>query len=85
MRFITMTLALLASSLLVAAAPAEGEKVKRDCPDNWNCGECNGTSCKIGISNFACTNGKCTAQSGGGDGAACHQDAEDNRVYCPGN
>ncbi|KAH6662149.1 hypothetical protein B0J14DRAFT_662884 [Halenospora varia] len=49
------------------------------------CGKCNGSSCKIGIINFACQIGKCTVQSGGGDGVGCgivFQSA--GTVQCPG-
>ncbi|EPS31171.1 hypothetical protein PDE_06126 [Penicillium oxalicum 114-2] len=46
-------------------------------------GECNGTKCKIGVfSNVKCDYGKCTRQSGGGDGKRCH--VTDGKAYCPG-
>ncbi|PKY07873.1 hypothetical protein P168DRAFT_314013 [Aspergillus campestris IBT 28561] len=83
--------AVMAAALLVTAAPAS-ESVERDlqargCPDGFDtCGECNGTSCKIAGINFDCDFGKCTEQSGGGDGEICGYRNDDNQngLWCPG-
>ncbi|KAL2012278.1 hypothetical protein VTN00DRAFT_4996 [Thermoascus crustaceus] len=94
MRFLTIISALVASSAIVAAAPApEKQAPAANCPNGWTyCGECNGTSCKVGLSNHACEVGKCTVQSGGGDGKPCgwteyiHPNAPptEGPVTCPG-
>ncbi|KAL5591192.1 hypothetical protein FOVSG1_010081 [Fusarium oxysporum f. sp. vasinfectum] len=45
-------------------------------------GKCNGTSCKVNGKNYGCTKGKCTVQSGGGDGKACSKLG--GSICCPG-
>ncbi|OJJ71734.1 hypothetical protein ASPBRDRAFT_207064 [Aspergillus brasiliensis CBS 101740] len=61
MRFATIVFAALAASPLAAfAAPAPAPEdnsvnAAQDCPSGGkiNCGTCNGTSCKIGFTNYA--------------------------------
>ncbi|KAL2694967.1 hypothetical protein Neosp_001556 [[Neocosmospora] mangrovei] len=56
------------------------------CPSDFViCGECNGTSCKIAGLNNKCQVGKCTAQSGGGDGQICGFKTLGGDIHCPGN
>ncbi|PLB49766.1 WD40 repeat-like protein [Aspergillus steynii IBT 23096] len=67
-RFVNLFFALVASSTIAMAAPAqESVAVQNDaeeslstqaCPNRWGiCGECNGTSCKIAGSNWECGKG----------------------------
>ncbi|PYH48125.1 uncharacterized protein BP01DRAFT_176539 [Aspergillus saccharolyticus JOP 1030-1] len=55
---------------------------------NIHCGTCNGLSCKIGYNNYPCDVGKCSKQSGGGDGKRCYDDAfgtsKPRHILCPG-
>ncbi|PLB34850.1 uncharacterized protein BDW47DRAFT_111370 [Aspergillus candidus] len=82
-------LTVMAAAFLVAAAPAStsGEQAlqARGCPNNWNvCGTCNGGDCKIALTNHKCDIGKCTKQSGGGDGKLCGAVDVDTPLKCPG-
>ncbi|KAK6219015.1 hypothetical protein LQW54_002517 [Pestalotiopsis sp. IQ-011] len=57
---------------------------KRQCDSqNADCGTCNGTSCKIGLYNYDCSEGSCTSQSGAGDGSPCDR-SNSGYVRCPG-
>ncbi|PYI10908.1 hypothetical protein BO78DRAFT_160234 [Aspergillus sclerotiicarbonarius CBS 121057] len=94
MRFTPLALIILAVGPLAAlAAPAPApsdnqENAALSCPSGAkiNCGGCNGTSCKIGFNNYPCDEGKCTAQSGGGDGASCWDTnlGGTRHIVCPG-
>ncbi|KAL1998295.1 hypothetical protein VTN02DRAFT_6455 [Thermoascus thermophilus] len=93
MRLLTLISALVASSAIVAAAPAPEQQAPAACPNGWTyCGKCNGTSCKVGLTNHACQVGKCTKQSGGGDGKPCgwteyihpNSGPTEGPVTCPG-
>ncbi|EXK23475.1 hypothetical protein BFJ70_g15809 [Fusarium oxysporum] len=84
MRFTASLFAILAatSALASAVSPAtEGDSnVLISRAGEW--GKCNGTSCKVNGKNYACNKGKCTAQSGGGDGKACNKLG--GSICCPG-
>ncbi|KAL2793456.1 hypothetical protein BJX66DRAFT_224214 [Aspergillus keveii] len=54
------------------------------CPPNSTCGMCNGTSCRINGVNLSCGRGKCTVQSGGGDGTPCWALNGGGGIVCPG-
>ncbi|RAL01109.1 uncharacterized protein BO80DRAFT_425084 [Aspergillus ibericus CBS 121593] len=92
MRFTPLLFTLLAASplaTLAAPAPSENnENAALSCPSGAkiHCGGCNGTSCMIGFTNYPCDEGKCTAQSGGGDGASCWDNnlGGKRHIVCPG-
>ncbi|KAI9923741.1 hypothetical protein AWENTII_011880 [Aspergillus wentii] len=89
MQFTNIILALMASSM-VMAAPAQDSGSSTDsaavsCPSGWiQCGECNGTSCKVAGTNRKCRTGSCTKQSGAGDGAICGSSDLSIDMDCPG-
>ncbi|PLN82543.1 hypothetical protein BDW42DRAFT_166576 [Aspergillus taichungensis] len=88
MQLTNTLLTIMAAALVVSAAPPPKPdhndiEARWDCPNGWTtCGECNGTSCHIAFWNSECDVGKCTAQSGGGDGKLCG--VRDGNVECPG-
>ncbi|PWY66354.1 hypothetical protein BO94DRAFT_540641 [Aspergillus sclerotioniger CBS 115572] len=92
MRFTSLIFVALAVGplgALAAPTPADNaENAALDCPDGGkiHCGNCNGTSCRIGFKNYPCDEGKCTAQSGGGDGAYCWDNnyGGSRHIVCPG-
>ncbi|OJJ97514.1 hypothetical protein ASPACDRAFT_45608 [Aspergillus aculeatus ATCC 16872] len=104
MRFIYIIITLFASLALAAPAPVDAAALQVEAePDvqaaeydpnadcsarNIHCGKCNGTSCKIGLTNYPCDEGSCVAQNGGGDGKGCYDNAYDTpsprHILCPG-
>ncbi|PLN82544.1 hypothetical protein BDW42DRAFT_192951 [Aspergillus taichungensis] len=89
MQLINTLFTVMAAALIVTAAPGstheERDLQARGCPDGFDtCGECNGTSCKIAGFNFDCDDGKCTEQSGGGDGKICGFHTDSSDLWCPG-
>ncbi|KAH8686139.1 hypothetical protein BGZ60DRAFT_396939 [Tricladium varicosporioides] len=99
MQFSTLLTSILAATAFVVATPvldaeasklitrdAEGATIEaRGCPNGWAyCGRCNGNSCKIAGLNQGCDQGKCTKQSGAGDGAICGSHWTWS-VECPGH
>ncbi|OBS16611.1 hypothetical protein FPOA_12773 [Fusarium poae] len=76
--------AVLVTGASVAFASPVSEPNTKLKARQYTYGECNGTSCRVGFSNFSCDVGKCTKQSGGGDGKSCWHDERDYKVYCPG-
>ncbi|KAI9923744.1 hypothetical protein MW887_008371 [Aspergillus wentii] len=88
MQFNGILLALVASSAMAMAAPAEDSasgtlSANWSCPSGWK--ECNGTSCKVAGTNRGCDTGSCTKQSGAGDGAICGSKWAGNwNMDCPG-
>ncbi|EPS29705.1 hypothetical protein PDE_04655 [Penicillium oxalicum 114-2] len=82
-----MKLSYLSAGLLLGittavASPAEEPKTNLPRAGHYSYGKCNGTSCRSGFSNWKCDYGKCTKQSGGGDGKTCFN--LDGKVHCPG-
>ncbi|KAJ3521391.1 hypothetical protein NM208_g13309 [Fusarium decemcellulare] len=70
----------------LAAREEAGDASVQACPSGFViCGECNGTSCKIAGLNNVCQVGKCTVQSGGGDGKICGFHEFGGKIHCPGN
>ncbi|KAF4463616.1 hypothetical protein FALBO_9568 [Fusarium albosuccineum] len=70
----------------LAAREEAGDASVQACPSGYTiCGECNGTSCKIAGANHPCGAGKCTVQSGGGDGKICGWKQLGGPLTCPGN
>ncbi|OJJ83273.1 uncharacterized protein ASPGLDRAFT_36713 [Aspergillus glaucus CBS 516.65] len=77
MRATTIVFALMASVALAgpASRPVKARQME---------GVCNGSSCKVDSISWGCSTGKCTAQSGAGDGAPCGGPDYES-ISCPGS
>ncbi|KAI1636007.1 hypothetical protein F4809DRAFT_641991 [Biscogniauxia mediterranea] len=62
----TILVALMATAAV--AAPSQEAAEKRSAETKG--GKCNGTSCRVGLSNYRCNRGSCVG-NGGGDGKRC--------------
>ncbi|KAF4627716.1 hypothetical protein G7Y89_g10438 [Cudoniella acicularis] len=78
MHFPTLLTTIIAATATIVSAIPTSEDVgakslqARGCPSGMSvCGRCDGTQCKIAGIEYPCQIGKCTSQSGGGDGKIC--------------
>ncbi|CZR40540.1 uncharacterized protein FPRO_05440 [Fusarium proliferatum ET1] len=83
MQLLYVLTGLLAGASVAVASPASEPNTKLK-TRQFNYGKCNGTSCKVALSNLRCQVGSCTRQSGAGDGKTCWIDDRDHKVHCPG-